>query len=153
MDVFYYWKEYAADVKAGRIGCFKSSRTKLNELQEGAPDCIWVFKTPTGLKGQLQLLARLRWTDSAVMPIVRKPDEYYMFYNPHDIQSIRFTDSGTTDAIDAVTDWVRRNLPVAIHANFQGENGQQAMRGSMVLELNRLAKMLSAEPFQSSSAP
>jgi hypothetical protein len=147
MDVFYYWKDHAADVKAGRIGRFRTSRSKLAELQEGVPDRIWVFKTPKGLKGQVQLLARLRWSDSAVVRMERKADEHYFFYNPQDIQSVSFTDSGTPEAIDAATDWVRRNLPVAIHANFQGENGQHAMRGAMVMELDRWAKTLSSEPF------
>ncbi|MBP6096638.1 MAG: hypothetical protein KBF58_05645 [Methyloversatilis sp.] len=152
MDVFYYWKDHAADLKAGRIGRFRTSRSKLAELQEGVPDRIWVFKTPKGLKGQVQLLARLRWSDSAVVRMERKADEHYFFYNPQDIQSVSFTDTGTPEAIDAATDWVRRNLPVAIHANFQGENGQHAMRGAMVMELDRWAKTLSSEPFASIAA-
>lgn len=147
MDVFYYWKDHVADLKAGRIGRFKSSRCKLTELQEGVPDRIWVFKTPKGLKGQVQLLARLRWTDAPAVRMERKVDEHYIFYNPQDVQSVSFTDSGTSEAIDAATNWVRRNLPVAIHANFQGENGQHAMRGAMVMELDRLARILSAQPF------
>lgn len=152
MDVFYYWKDHSADVKAGRIGRFKSSRSKLAELQEGVPDRIWVFKTPKGLKGQVQLLARLRWTDSPAVRIDRKADEHYIFYNPKDIQSVSFADSGAPEAIDAATDWVRRNLPVAIHANFQGENGQHAMRGAMVMELDRWVKTLSSLPFQPEAA-
>ncbi len=69
MNVFYYWKNIAQDLKAGRIGYFKSSRTRFNELADGHPDFIWVFKTPTGLKGQVQLMGRLRWADKAVLPV------------------------------------------------------------------------------------
>jgi hypothetical protein len=147
MDVFYYWKDHAADMKAGRIGRFKSTRTKLAELQAGSPDRIWVFKTPKGLKGQVQLLARLSWTDVAVVPIERKPDESYMFYDPNQAHSVSFTDGDQPAAIEAATTWVGANFPRAIHANFQGENGQQALRGSSVKEIERIANTLTAVPF------
>jgi hypothetical protein len=56
MDIFYYWKDFENDLKDGRIGWLKSKRDKLNSFKSRSPDFIWAFKTPTGKKGQLQLL-------------------------------------------------------------------------------------------------
>ena len=58
MDIFYYWKDIESDLKAGRLGYFRSSRAKLAEFQAATPDNIWVFKTPKGRKGEIQLNQR-----------------------------------------------------------------------------------------------
>lgn len=147
MDVFFYWKDFTEDLKAGRVGSFRSNRDKLAELKDGAPDNIWLFKTPKGHKGRVQLLARLRWTDTPVKPVLREPDQSYIFYDPEHASSVRFCDSATESAIDAASAWVRLHFPTAVRSNFQGENGQQALRGPMIKELERLATTLSTEPF------
>lgn len=94
MDVFYYWKNVKEDIYTNRIGWFRSSREKLAEFQDGSPDYLWVFKTPKGLKGQVQLLARLKWVDAPVVPVTRKPGESYVFYDPSNANSVRFIGSG-----------------------------------------------------------
>jgi hypothetical protein len=147
MDVFYYWKDVKEDLDANRIGCFRSSREKLAEFQDGAPDYLWVFKTPKGLKGQVQLLARLKWTDVPVVPVLRKANENYVFYDPNHAKSVRFTDSSDVAKVDAVSAWVKRHFPATVRSNFQGENGQQALRGEMLRELNGLIKAWPNEPF------
>jgi len=148
MDVFFYWKDFNEDMKAGHIGWFKAHGDKLAELQDGSPDYLWVFKTPKGLKGQVQLLARLRWVDTAVVPVPKAPGESRVFYDPDHADSVRFLDGGEAPAMAAATDWVRRYFPVAVRSNFQGANGQQALRGPAVQELNKLAKTLTSEPFR-----
>lgn len=147
MDVFYYWKDIKPDMEAGRVGLFRSSRDKLAELVDGYPDFIWVFKTPVGLKGRVQLMARLRWTDTAVMPLEKASGQSYIFYDPRDVESVRFVDSDRDEAIDAATAWVKRYFPASIRSNFQGENGQLALRGAVLAELNRLGQSLRSEPF------
>ncbi|MES2784614.1 MAG: hypothetical protein V4684_04065 [Pseudomonadota bacterium] len=48
MDVLYYWKDIDADIKAGRIGWFRSTQDNLSEFEASFPDFIWVIKTPKG---------------------------------------------------------------------------------------------------------
>lgn len=145
MDVFYYWKNFAADRKADRLGYFHSSREKLTELADGYPNSIWVFKTPPGQKGKVQLLARLPWSDSAKRPFVKEPGQSYIYYDPDHADSLQFTNGET--AIEATTAWLHRHFPKMIKSNFQGENGQQAMRGHMLKELEALAAGLQSAPF------
>lgn len=147
MDVFYYWKDINEDLKTKRIGYFRSNLDRLKEFQDGSPDLIWVFKTPRGLKGQVQLHASLRWTDSPVGPVLRRAGESYMYYDPMHPDSAMFTDSSTPGAIDEATAWVKHHFPSAITGNFQGLNGQHAMRGAAVGELRRMASSLAREPF------
>ena len=152
MDVFYYWKNHAADLKAGRIGHFKSTAGKQKELADGFPDFLWAFKTPQGRKGEVQLLARLRWADRATLKHKPEPGYVYLSYDPHDRQSVVFDDSGTDAAIAATTQWVARNFPAMAAANFQGTAGQEALRGSVLHELQALAAGFRLQPFNASLA-
>ncbi len=148
MDVFYYWKDISIDLKAKRIGYFRSNLDRLKEFQSGSPDFIWVFKTPRGFKGQVQLHARLRWVDSPVVLMVQKPGESHMYYDPANPDSVLFEDGSEADSVDAASEWVRRYFPSAITSNFQGLNGQHAMRGAAVSDLRRIAGGLRSTPFQ-----
>lgn len=147
MDVFYYWKGIEKDLEAGRVGRFKSSRAKLTELADGFPDYIWVFKTPKGRKGMVQLLAKLRWADKATIEFKVGPGQSYVFYDPAHEGSVRFTDSDSVGAIEDATSWVRRHFPTSVRGNFQGELGQLALRGPILKELTKLAEYLVPEPF------
>jgi len=147
MDVLYYWRDVAEDTKAGRIGWFRADRKKLLDLQAGMPDRIWVFKTPKGQKGNVQLLARMRWADNAVVPVTRVPGMSYMYYDPAHADSVRFTDSGTPAAIEETTRWMREHFWSSIGGNFQGEHGQQPMRGAVLEQLKRIASAFEAVPF------
>lgn len=151
MDIIYYWKDYADDLKHGRLGYFRSASPKLSELVMDAPDYIWVVKTPAGLKGELQLLARLRCVDSPTVPFTRQTGEHYAFYDPSHSASVRFIDSGTPQAIEAVSSWMRRAYPKAISGNFQGPLGQQPLRGDVLTELQRIAARFGIEPFLASN--
>jgi hypothetical protein len=147
MDIFYYWKNYEKDAKAGRIGAFVSQTERLAEFQAGAPDYIWAFKTPRGLKGHLQLLARVRWSDSLVVPLSPSPGESCMFYDPSHSDSVRFPGGRSEEAVNAVTAWAGQYFPSAIAGNFHGANGQRALRGAELVELRKLAAGLEARPF------
>jgi hypothetical protein len=150
MDVFFYWKNVNEDIESKRIGHFRSAQEKLAEFHAGAPDYLWVFKTPKGLKGQVQLLARLKWSDTPVVPMTRKPGESYVFYDPGHTESVRFIDGGTESVVNAISNWVGRNFPDAIRGNFQGGRGQHAMRGPMLQDLHKLARTLTSTPFLAS---
>ena len=148
MDVFYYWKDYAEDQKAGRVGRFRSKKERLDELQSSCPSFIWAFKTPPGRKGEVQLLARLLWSDKALVTFTPAPDDSHIFYDPDHPLSVWFDETDTERALTEVTDWVRTGLPIALASNFQGVNGQHPMRGATLTELNRIAKQFPTRPFR-----
>ena len=151
MDVFYYWKDITGDLKAGRIGRFRSDKGRLEELHAGYPDYVWVFKTPPGRKGQLQLKARLRWSNSPAPSFKPEPGVGYIFYDPDQVSSVWFDSSDTDAAIDAITRWAGKHFPSAVQANFQGVNGQHPMRGEVLKELEAIAAELPSRPFRTAT--
>jgi hypothetical protein len=139
MDVFYYWKDFKEDRKKKQIGWLKSEKNKLNSFKSRHPDFIWAFKTPQGQKGKLQLLARLKWSD---VPIVKPAvgTHSMIFYIPNDVESVRYIDTSSMEAIEAVTDILHKALPPsAFLANFQGENGQHILEYNVTRELSKFA--------------
>lgn len=150
MDVFYHWKDINEDLKAQRIGYLRANVDRAKEFQNGSPDYIWVFKTPRGSKGRVQLHARLRWSDTPIGPVARRVGETYLYYDAAHSESITFSDPNEASATDAATTWVRLHLPTAINANFQGANGQHALRGATVAEIKLLARSFHTAPFTQS---
>lgn len=59
MDIFYYWQKLETNLKNGEVGYFGSKNAKLVELAGRLPKRIWVFKTPKGMKGSIQLVRSL----------------------------------------------------------------------------------------------
>lgn len=147
MDVFYYWKDIESDLKAGRLGYFRSSRAKLAEFQAAEPDNIWVFKTPKGRKGEIQLLAKLRWSDKPTGVVRVGAAETCIFYDPAHPDSVSFIDSGSESAIKACTSWVRKHFPSSLRGNMQGELGQRELRGTSLFELDAFASCLASTNF------
>lgn len=151
MDVFYYWKNLDADLRDGRVGWLKTSRTRLGEMHSRYPDDIWAFRTPPGHKGQLVLEARLRWT--AAPSGAKNPEidpAATIFYYP--AKSVRFVHE--PDTIDAdLNVLLRTAFPSAYRANFQGDNGVQALDGDTLLRLKRIAAAYPSVPFESVLPP
>lgn len=148
MDVLYYWKDYESDIRQGRIGYFRSSKDKLDELQQRSPDDIWVVKTPRGCKGQLQLLGRLVWADSPTTRVLAAPGDSLIHYQPDHPRSVWFDEGLALQRIDEVTAWLRAHQPSSVRANFQGANGQLAIEQSASLELRRLTARWPSLPFK-----
>lgn len=148
MDVLHYWKDLASDIKADRIGWFRSSKDRLPEFQEGHPDYIWVVRTPTGSKGKLQLLARLAWASKPTGPVTALPGQSLMYYDPDHPHSVWFEEEDSALQIDAVSDWMHRYFPAAVSGNFQGTSGQQALRGPVCQELVAIARPFRTRPFR-----
>ena len=147
MDVLYYWKNFDADLKANRIGYFKSEARKLATLRDGFPDFIWVIKTPKGRKGDVQVLGKLRWMEKAAPGVKAPAAQTHIYYDSADRHSVQFMDSGTEEAIAAASDWVGRNFPNMLAANFQGAAGQEGMRGNVLKELETMAGTMKHGPF------
>ena len=152
MDVLYYWKNHAADVTAGRIGHLKSTAGKLKEFVDGFPDFLWVFGTPRGRRGEVQLLGKLRWADRSTAKFKPEPGHAYIYYDPNDLGSVIFRDGGVDSAVAATNTWVRGHFPKMVAANFQGTTGQEALRGAALNELEALSAAFGAQPFTSSAA-
>ena len=150
MDVFYYWKDVDKDVGADRIGWFQSKKGKLEALKDRHPNYLWVFKTPCGGLGSLQLLARLAWSDSPCTSgaKLRPIGESNIFYDPNHVKSIWYTDSDSEAAVSAVTAWTNEHLSSAVSSNFRGANGQHALeRGPVCFDLEKIASRFQALPF------
>ena len=151
MDVLYYWKNHEADMKAGRIGHFKSTAGKLKELADGFPDFLWVFSTLRGRKGEIELLARLRWADRSTVKFKPESGHAYIHYDPNDAQSVIFRNAGIDSAVAATSRWARGHFPKMVAANFQGTTGQEALRGAALNELTALSAAFGTRPFSASA--
>lgn len=143
MDVFYYWKNHDDDLRKGRIGWLKSDRLKLGALKERFPSYIWAFKTPPGRKGELQLLARLVWSDHPKVALPKLESPSVIYYDPADARTVFFNEPDTEAGIPAVTSMLRSQYPAAFRANFQGDNGIQVMDGDFLRRFQRFADQFS----------
>lgn len=145
MDVFYYWRDYDADVKAGRIGWLVLSRKKVEELRDRHPDWIWAFRRPKDRKDALQLLARLRWTDAPTYKLPIEKGTPAIYYDP--AGSVRYTNADTADKIAEVTSLIRTRFPNAFLANFRGDAGVQSMEADLLAQLVPKLSVYTLEPF------
>lgn len=132
MDVFYYWKNYDKDLNSGRVGWLKSDRQKLGELRGRSPDLIWAFKTPSGCKGQVQLVARLAWSDTPKVSLPKLDAASVIHYDPNDPRTSFFGPNDTQASVEVMTQLLRGQFPSAFRANFQGDNGIQVMDGDFL---------------------
>jgi hypothetical protein len=148
MDVFYHWKDFEADLKAHRIGHFRSSKDKLDPLHEAHPDFVWVFRMPKGEKGRVQLLAKLWWSRSAPSGFRPAPGESHLYYDADHPRSVAFVGSEEPAAVGLVTEWARANFGSAVLSSFRGANGQFEMRGDPLIRLQRIAAGLETRPFR-----
>ena len=135
-------------MKEGKVGRFRSSKDRLDELQAGCPNYIWAFKTPAGRKGELQLLARLLWSDKSLFKFTPTSGESQIYYDPDHTDSVWFEGTDCDAELEKTTRWLRSHIPAAHASNFQGVNGQHAMRGLVVSELNSISKTLKTRPFR-----
>jgi hypothetical protein len=147
LDIFYYWKSFEDDLAKGRLGWLRSQRSKLETLQERGVDCIWAFKTPKGMKRQLQVIARMVWSGTAPKDAPRSDAGSMIFYEPHSERSVRFVDSASQPAMDAVSSVLRRRYPSMFKSNFQGDSGLQALEIDVVRELEICVKEYATVPF------
>jgi hypothetical protein len=138
MDIFFYWQKFEQDLKSGQLGYFGSNSGKIGELKQRLPKRLWVFKTPKGMKGSVQLLGALLVSDE---PKVAVNSEYshLLYYDPFSPQSTMFTDSDTRERIEGVTRLLQHRLLHAFKSNFQGDAGLQALESNVVRELEAMS--------------
>ena len=149
MDVFYYWRDYDADLKAGRIGWLQLSRKKVEELRDRHPDWIWAFRRPKDRKDALQLVARLRWTDAPTAKLPIEKGTPAIYYDPS--ASVRYTDADDAGKIAEVTSLIRVRFPNAFLSNFRGDAGVQPMEADLLAQLVPRLAAYATEPFPSAA--
>lgn len=148
MDIFYFWKDHAADIKGRRYGRVTAPAARLSELKEGYPDYVWAFKNPAGRKGQLELVARWVWSDKPPGKFRADPGQSHIFYDADHPQSVWFDGGGSDSAIAGFSAWITRHHPEAVGLNFRGDSGQQALRGVVIAELVDLCRLLPTRQFR-----
>jgi hypothetical protein len=152
MDVMYHWKAPVADLKPARLGRLSAHKDKLAEFQKSFPSFIWLFKTPAGAKGQLQLLARVVWADPPASDgssaATSGQDDCVLRYQVQHPKSVWFEGGDSDETIQRVSGWAREHLFEAVRGSFRGSHGQQALRGRPLQELEAIAHHLEIVPFE-----
>ena len=146
MDILYYWKSIESDLKSGKVGYFRSDKEKLETFKAGYPDFIWIVKTPQGRIKDVQLLAKLAWTDVATKGFIPTSGQSAIHFDPKYPKSGRFESAASAASIDKTSNWMRRHFPAAVKANFVGSNGQQELRGEVLRELQQITGTWELEP-------
>jgi hypothetical protein len=102
------------------VGYFGCNNTKIVQLAERLPERIWVFKTPKGMKGAIQLVGSLLVSDE---PRVAINTEYphVIYYDPFSPESVIYTNSGTQERISEVSGYFQYRFHSAFSANFNGD--------------------------------
>jgi hypothetical protein len=148
MDVFYYWKDYESHLKNSGIGWLPFPRAKLPEIKGRHPDWIWTFRQPARRKGDVQLLARLRWVDAPVTRLELDKEASVIYYDPAD--SVLFTDAGEEQKVTEVTAMMRSRFPNAFGVNFRGDARAQVMEADLLAQLRPRVATWATEPFPGS---
>lgn len=137
MDIFYYWQKLETNLKNREVGYFGSNNSKLSELAGRLPKRIWVFKTPKGGKGSIQLVGSLMACDE---PRVAVKTDYpnVIYYDPFSPESVIYTDSNTPERISEVSGYFQYRFHTAFSANFQGVAGIQPLETNVVRGLEAM---------------
>jgi hypothetical protein len=137
MDIFYYWQKFEQDLKNGQVGYFGSNTAKIAELKERLPKRLWVFKTPKGRKGSVQLLGSLLVSDESKVAVNTEYPQL-IYYDPFSPESVLFLDSNAPGRVEDVTRLLQYRLLRAFKSNFQGDAGVQALESNVVRELEAM---------------
>jgi hypothetical protein len=137
MDIFYYWQKLETNLKSREVGYFGSNNSKLSELAGRLPKRIWVFKTPKGMKGSIQLVGSLMVCDE---PRVAVKTDYpnVIYYDPFSPESVIYTDSNTPERIAEISGYFQYRFHTAFSANFNGDAGIQPLEANVVRGLEAM---------------
>jgi hypothetical protein len=148
MDIFYFWKDYESHLKGGGLGWLHFPRNKLVEIKGRHPDWIWAFRQPPRRKGDVQLLARLRWVDAPSTKLALEKEASVIYYDP--AESLLYTDAGDEQKITEVTAMMRSRFPNAFGVNFRGDARVQAMEADLLAQFRPKVASYATEPFPGS---
>jgi hypothetical protein len=139
LDIFYYWKDYASDIKEGRIGTLGSNGDKLEGMKERLPRKVWTFLTPKTMKGKLQLIGSFLVTDTKPENFVPKW-KHNLFYDAASPKTVLYPDSGTLEHIEEISDFINTRFHPAVRARFQGDKALLEMEADVVRGLEKLVQ-------------
>jgi len=139
VDIFYHWKDFALDVKEGRIGTLGSDGAVLEQLKERLPRKVWTFATPKGKKGRLQLIGSFLITESKPVSFVPKW-KHNLFYDAASPRSVLYTDSANPERIDEVSDYFNRQFNATGKFTVSGEKGIREMEADVVRGFEKLVQ-------------
>jgi hypothetical protein len=137
MDIFYHAQSFEQNVKVGSVGLIGSSSTRIVELSQRLPKRIWVFKTPKGMKGSIQLVASLLVSEAPSVA-VETNQPHVIFYDVFSPHSVVFTDSGTLERIQEVSGYFQYRWHAAFSTSFRGDAGLRAMEADVVRGLEAM---------------
>ncbi|SPB18209.1 hypothetical protein NOV72_05408 [Caballeronia novacaledonica] len=138
MDIFYYWQKLEQDLKSGRVGYFAFNSTKILELKARLPNRVWVFKTPRGMKGAVQLVGSLLVSDEPNVA-VNADHQKVIYYDPFSSKSVMFVNSGTPERIQEVSGLLQYSFHTAFKSNFSGDAGLQPLESNVVRALEAMS--------------
>jgi len=139
VDIFYHWRDFALDMKEGRIGTLGSNGALLEQLKERLPRKVWTFVTPKGKKDRLQLVGSFLITESKPASFVPKW-KHNLFYDAASPRSVLYTDSASPEKIDEVSDYFNRRFNATGKSNLHGEKGIREMEADVVRGFERLVQ-------------
>jgi hypothetical protein len=139
VDIFYRWKDFALDMKDGRIGTLGSDGALLEELKARLPRKVWTFVTPKGKKDRLQLIGSFLITESKPVSFVPKW-KYNLFYDAGSPRSVLYTDSASPEKIDEVSDFFNRRFNATGKSSSFGEKGVREMEADVVRGFEQLVQ-------------
>ncbi|AQH01522.1 hypothetical protein A9R05_22180 [Burkholderia sp. KK1] len=137
MDIFYYWQKLETNLKNREVGYFGSNNSKLVDFAGRLPKRIWVFKTPKGMKGSIQLVGSLLVCDEPRVAI-KLDYSNVIYYDPFSPESVIYKESNTPERIAEVSGYFQYRFHTAFSANFQGDSGLQALESNVVKGLESL---------------
>ncbi|WP_196788252.1 hypothetical protein [Burkholderia cepacia] len=96
-----------------------------------------MFKTPTGMKGLIQLVGSLLVSDE---PRVAVNTNYptVIYYDPFSPESVIYMESGTAERFAEVSGHFQYRFHTAFSANFQDDAGIQALESNVVRGLETM---------------
>ena len=140
MDVFYYWRDYDADLKAGRIGWLVLSRAT------GIPTGSGPSAGPRTGRTHCSCSPACAGTDAPTTKLpIEKGTPAISTHDP--AGSVRFSNADEDAKITEMTSLIRARFPNAFLANFRGDAGVQPMEADLLAQLVPRLAAYSAEPF------
>lgn len=139
MDIFYHWKDFALDMKEGRIGTLGSDGSLLEELKERLPRKVWTFATPKGRKDRLQLIGSFWITETKPASFVPKW-KHNLFYDAASPRSVLYTDTANPGKIDEVSDFFNRQFNATGKSGSYGTKGVREMEADVVRRFEKLVQ-------------
>jgi hypothetical protein len=139
VDIFYHWKDFALDIKEGRIGTLGSDGTLLEDLKERLPRKVWTFTSPKGKRDRLQLIGSFLITESRPVSFVPKY-KYNLFYDAASPRSVLYTDADNPRKIDEVSDFFNRRFNPTGKSGSYGEKGVREMEADVVRGFEKLVQ-------------